>query len=297
MTKLPVVLAHGYCGFSRLGGASYFHGVESVLRHLGVTEIFATTVDPKGSLRARTGQFVHSITSQFPGRKVHVIAHSMGGLDARFAVSSKGLGRGDLIQTLTTLGTPFQGTTIGDLAALNFNAASTLPRDLLVRVAGELLAMSPRLLLAVGVADAQFRFGVAGMLEVASAAARGDFSGLGTYLRAMLTLSDEGVKELTREKCRRIFDVDQSDVAGLPMFCYAGEVEWPAIAPALVLTQLILKAAEGPNDGLVAVDSATLKRTHMSNIPTDHLGLVGWSPLDVSGWYGKILDTIRTHEG
>ena len=294
---LPIVLAHGYWGFSRIGGASYFRDIEQLLHNLGIAEVFATTVDPRGSLRERAGQLIAQISHQFPGRKVHVIAHSMGGLDARFAVSAKGLARRDLIETLTTLGSPFAGTAVADLAAANFDNPAHVHADILLQVARELLAMAPKIPLAPAETHVQFKFAVARLLEFALSAVRGDYSGLAAYIRAMLTLSDEALHELTRENCRAIFSADQSDVAGLPMFSYAGVTSWPSISAPLILSQLIIGVVEGPeNDGLVALNSATLRQTHMANIPTDHFGLIGWSAFDVSPWYRKIVDTIRSHD-
>src|SRR5207344_275133 len=46
-------------------------------------------------------------------KKVNVIAHSMGGLDARYAIARLGLG--DRIASLTTIGTPHRGTPVADL--------------------------------------------------------------------------------------------------------------------------------------------------------------------------------------
>ncbi|MFL5310583.1 MAG: lipase family alpha/beta hydrolase, partial [Myxococcales bacterium] len=44
-----------------------------------------------------------------------VIAHSMGGLDARYAISRLGLG--ERVASLVTIGTPHQGTPVADLGA------------------------------------------------------------------------------------------------------------------------------------------------------------------------------------
>jgi triacylglycerol lipase len=50
-----------------------------------------------------------------PARKVNIIAHSMGGLDVRYAISKLGLA--DRVASLITIGTPHRGTPIADLGA------------------------------------------------------------------------------------------------------------------------------------------------------------------------------------
>src|SRR5260370_4035144 len=112
MLDLPVVLAHGYLGFKSLGPLSYFSSARSSLEALGA-KVYVTEVSPKGSLRERSNQLALEIRSFVPSGKVHVIAHSMGGLDARYLIShSSGSG---MIATLTTLGTPFGGTLAADI--------------------------------------------------------------------------------------------------------------------------------------------------------------------------------------
>src|SRR6185369_6230360 len=48
-----------------------------------------------------------------PSRKVNILAHSMGGLDARFAIARLGLA--DRVASLTTVATPHRGTALADL--------------------------------------------------------------------------------------------------------------------------------------------------------------------------------------
>jgi hypothetical protein len=48
------------------------------------------------------------------GTRVHILAHSMGGLDSRWALAQDGMA--DKIASLTTIATPHRGTSLGDLA-------------------------------------------------------------------------------------------------------------------------------------------------------------------------------------
>jgi len=66
------------------------------------------------SIERRAQRLREEIVQNFPDSPVHVIAHSMGGLDARYAISR--LGMGERIASLTTIGTPHQGTPVADLA-------------------------------------------------------------------------------------------------------------------------------------------------------------------------------------
>lgn len=111
---LPVVLAHGLGGFDavRLRGArhDYFRGVAERLRALGV-EVYAPRVTPLGSIAARAVELSDQIR-RLDAPRVNVIAHSMGGLDARYAIAELGLA--ERVASLVTIGTPHQGTPLAD---------------------------------------------------------------------------------------------------------------------------------------------------------------------------------------
>ena len=83
-----IILAHGILGFGadlkvRLP-AQYFNGVAAHLEEQG-HRVFAPSVDPIGSIAKRGRQLAERILEVplEPGEKLHVIAYSMGGLDAR----------------------------------------------------------------------------------------------------------------------------------------------------------------------------------------------------------------------
>src|SRR5262245_17201827 len=89
----PVVLAHGLLGFDaiELWGSrfEYFRGVPARLRQLG-SDVFQVSVPPIGSVAARAEALAKAIQA-LPSARVNVVAHSMGGLDARYAISRLGL--------------------------------------------------------------------------------------------------------------------------------------------------------------------------------------------------------------
>jgi triacylglycerol lipase len=113
--RYPVVLAHGLFGFDeiRVGFArhDYFRGVPARLESDGWT-VHRARVARTGSIAARAEELAAFIR-EVPERRVNVVAHSMGGLDARWALARLGLA--DRIASLTTVGTPHHGTPVADL--------------------------------------------------------------------------------------------------------------------------------------------------------------------------------------
>ena len=55
-----------------------------MLMGFGAPEVFAVEVDPTGGIAERSAEMKAQIQGRFTGTRVHVIAHSMGGLDARY---------------------------------------------------------------------------------------------------------------------------------------------------------------------------------------------------------------------
>ena len=116
-----IVLAHGLLGFgdmlprtlSFLPCVHYFNGIAKRLRKLGHT-VLEPQVSPIGSIQVRGDALAQEILRQTnPGDRVHILAHSMGGLDARYAISKTA----DLVErvaTLVTIGTPHRGSPVAD---------------------------------------------------------------------------------------------------------------------------------------------------------------------------------------
>ena len=111
----PVVLAHGVLGFDEIAIAGrrhrYFRNIADRLEPLG-TRFHHSRVPPTASVAVRAQELV-SLVRELPGGRVNVIAHSMGGLDARFAIARLGLS--DRVVSLVTIGSPHLGTPLADL--------------------------------------------------------------------------------------------------------------------------------------------------------------------------------------
>jgi len=113
--RYPVVLAHGLFGFDqiRVGFArhDYFRGVPARLEGDGWV-VHRPRVARTASVASRADELAEFIRD-LPDRRVNVVAHSMGGLDARYAVARLGLA--ERVASLTTVGTPHLGTPVADL--------------------------------------------------------------------------------------------------------------------------------------------------------------------------------------
>ncbi|MDX2035949.1 MAG: alpha/beta fold hydrolase [Isosphaeraceae bacterium] len=117
----PIVLAHGLLGFGRIGLgrltlAEYFRDIPRYLESLG-NRVLVTNVPAVAGIATRAEALREQILEAFPGEPVHIVGHSMGGLDARAL-----LARGDSsirIASLTTIATPHLGSPLADLVKMH----------------------------------------------------------------------------------------------------------------------------------------------------------------------------------
>ncbi len=114
--RAPIILHHGFLGFDevKLGPWTllrYFRHIPDLLAETG-NRIFVARTSPTGTVAQRALQLKQFLDRQLPGEAVHLVAHSMGGLDARYLISRLGTER--RVLSLTTLGTPHRGTTFAD---------------------------------------------------------------------------------------------------------------------------------------------------------------------------------------
>lgn len=217
----PIVLAHGLCGLRIFLGMDrpqreYFPGIRSYLES-GGNRVLVPRVSPMAGITTRAAELKSLIRREVGRQPVHVIGHSLGGLDARYMITALGMHK--QVLTLTTVGTPHRGTTFADWAVDRF--ARTF---------------SPIL------------------------------RGLG--------VPDGALFDLTTERCREFNDrvPDRSEVR---YFSVAGDCDPNWLYPGWRLPYGIVGRAEGRNDGVVSVASATWgERTEIW--AGDHLNLVNW---------------------
>ena len=120
--RSPILLLHGIFGFDqlRMGGLTltdYFFGIPAALRRAG-NHVMVPALSPTGGIADRAGQLRAYLDRHMPAEPVHIFAHSMGGLDARYLISRLGMSR--RVLTLTTLGTPHRGSPFADWGVSRF---------------------------------------------------------------------------------------------------------------------------------------------------------------------------------
>jgi triacylglycerol lipase len=223
----PIVLAHGLGGFLRIGVGrltftTYFRGIPEALEASG-NRVLVTRVPPIAGVEKRARRLGEQIVGAFGDESVHLIGHSMGGLDARRLLADAEWQK--RVLSLTTIGTPHLGSSLADFAKLRVGRVY-------------------RLLAALGI-------------------------------------DPQGCLDVTRSAARRFHDRHPLS-SRVPCFCVAGDpsadlVSWPLRRLHAVLSEL-----EGPNDGLVSVESANAFGTPLPPWPADHLRQMNWLPFGVT---------------
>jgi triacylglycerol lipase len=108
---IPIILHHG------LFGVGSFKGIDRAITDAGYPA-FVSTVHPTAGIEKRARQlqqWVLSIVPRFHGKRAVLIAHSMGGLDARYMLSHLGMAKH--IDALLTISTPHRGSPYADWCA------------------------------------------------------------------------------------------------------------------------------------------------------------------------------------
>lgn len=118
----PLVLVHGLCGFDRLYALrrpvkDYFPGIREQLEAAG-NRVLAARLSPTAGVATRAAELKRFLGREVPAGPVHVVGHSMGGLDARYMISR--LGMAARVLSLTTVGTPHRGSAVADWGVRRF---------------------------------------------------------------------------------------------------------------------------------------------------------------------------------
>jgi triacylglycerol lipase len=117
----PVVFCHGMLAFSMLKRQipehwNCFSPLRDILRERGVP-VLLPQVPPTSGVKERAEQLRDQIRS-WTSEPVNLIAHSMGGLDARYMISR--LDMADQVASLTTVSTPHRGSYLADWFLANY---------------------------------------------------------------------------------------------------------------------------------------------------------------------------------
>ena len=112
-----IALVPGVLGFERIGPVHYFNGVSEDLNAVfaGTVRAEAFTTHPFGTVEERAKILAEQITAKFHDEEVHIFAHSMGGLDARFLVARRTAPAAGQVKSITAIGTPHNGSPVATL--------------------------------------------------------------------------------------------------------------------------------------------------------------------------------------
>jgi triacylglycerol lipase len=115
---IPIVLHHGFMGFGDVAvgpvKVAYFRGIDRALAKRG-HPIIVSRVHPTGSIELRARQLKDHILRELKEHELErilIVAHSMGGLDARYMISK--LDMADRVAGLLTITTPHRGSPYAD---------------------------------------------------------------------------------------------------------------------------------------------------------------------------------------
>ena len=121
MSRPTIVLHHGLFGYDSVGVGkfrwAYFQGIDRAIRKLG-NPLIVTKVHPTGGVTRRATELKAAIENGLASLngdghgKIILVAHSLGGLDARYMIHQ--LGMADRVAALLTVTTPHRGSPYAD---------------------------------------------------------------------------------------------------------------------------------------------------------------------------------------
>ncbi|CAF3606094.1 hypothetical protein SNK03_003372 [Fusarium graminearum] len=232
--KYPIVLAHGLFGFAELSLSPYFpsveywHGIRDALTAQGAT-VLTPAVPPSSSIADRAAALRSALEAHAPAPEaVTIVAHSMGGLDARYMLSHLEP-LPVRVAALVTVATPHRGSAFADY--------------LLDEEVSPVHHYLPQLYKTL------------------------ERAGLGTA----------AFSQLTRRYMAEEFNPSTPDQPDVRYFSYGAAVERPALLSPFRHPHAVMTQAEGPNDGLVSVESSSWGTYKGTLLGVSHLDLINWS--------------------
>jgi len=114
----PIVVVHGattkgsrlQIGMFDFG--DYFRGIKEYYEATG-TPVYVVELSTDGSIGERAAVLKNFLETDLRGKMVNLVAHSLGGLDARYVVSVL---NSTQVASITTIGTPHRGSPVADWA-------------------------------------------------------------------------------------------------------------------------------------------------------------------------------------
>ena len=298
----PIILVHGFSGWMDVGSLGYFYRVKGDFEAAGA-DVTTPALPPYDSSADRAvvlSRVVDEVLARTNKRKVHLIAHSQGGIDSRILLTD--LGYADRVASLVTISTPHRGTKVADLAKVAPNGVINAAGQLLGWLLGALDGEPPSD--ATWLADDDIRAAYDPDLAAAIATMRtdhmADFNESHPDPAGVPIFSVSGVSNL--------LPLDQSECRG-GLWDNSGRVD--AVDPLFAGAGLYLNYTDGgnlfrptPNDGLVTAASSRWG-TFLQCIPADHPDEIGQvadqGPGLFNGWdhrefYLRLLTLAREVE-
>jgi len=210
-TQYPIILVHGAGFGDKPIGLNYWGRIPNALEDRGA-KVFYGGTDGWGTVEKNAATLkatVEQVLTKTGSAKVNLIAHSKGGVEARYMIAS--LGMADKVASLTTISTPHAGSQTID-KVLGWP-------DFLLRIVSFFVNISSRI----------------------GGDKKPDF-----YV-AVQSLSTAYMED---------FNIANPDDSGVYYQSFAGELSAPTGDLILCLPAYWVKSVEGPNDGMVTVESA-----------------------------------------
>jgi len=106
---MNLVFASGFLAPQRILAVDYFRDLPAQY-----PDALFPNVPVDGRICDRAPELARQIQARFPTGEIHIIAHSMGGLDSRFLLTKNLHGLADRIVSLSTISTPHRGSPVAD---------------------------------------------------------------------------------------------------------------------------------------------------------------------------------------
>ncbi|KAI8616953.1 Alpha/Beta hydrolase protein [Chytriomyces sp. MP71] len=278
-TRYPIVLLHGLFGYDKicLGPQAnpylqihYWRGIAEALQHLGC-EVHVPSNGPVSSIRSRAYALDRYLSATLPGREVNLIAHSMGGLDARFLITHINKDRDDAkysINSLTTIATPHRGSSFMDFVqeVLGVGYALDAHDPVVAELArrrdlGQLEAHDVRTM-----SSHRFKSKYQVLKKLCARFDQPAYANLTRdYCDAFNIVTPNISTVHYNDPCHRKYPPSSSS--------YAAVAKISRLDP-LYISQSVITQREGPNDGLVSVESAKWGDFEGLVTNVDHWGLL-----------------------
>ena len=202
-------------------------------------EVITTSVPASASIEERAAKLGQDISAKANGKRVNLIAHSMGGLDARYMVSRLRPENVDVL-SLTTVASPHRGSSFADFCLDEIGAARI-----------------PRIYRA--------------------------FESMGFGTGAFIQLTQKYMKEE--------FNPKTPDAPEVRYFSYGATIQ-PNLWSVFRMSHSVVERLEGPNDGLVSVESARWGMYQGTLVDVSHLDLINWTNR-LRWWIGRLSGNKR----